>query len=71
MPRAKKTPKKPVTGGRAPHVLVRIPLDMVDRIDAVRDPLVPREPYIRNILEGFLDDVEASRKRAAARKRRR
>lgn len=42
-----------------PPVPIRIMPDMVDRIDAVRDPLIPREPYVRWLVELGLEQVEA------------
>lgn len=49
----KAVPSKP-----RPPVPIRIPPDMVDRIDAVRDELIPREPYVRWLVELGLTQVE-------------
>jgi predicted DNA-binding protein len=35
-------------------VPVRIPAEMVKRIDALKDPLVPREAYVRALLDKAL-----------------
>lgn len=48
--------------------MVRIDLDLIDRIDAVKDEMVPRDPFIRKLLEQRLDQLEA--KQRAARKRK-
>ncbi|MDP9345787.1 MAG: hypothetical protein M3P44_08700 [Actinomycetota bacterium] len=32
-------------------VPVRIPPELVARIDALKDPLVPREPFVRDLIE--------------------
>lgn len=42
-----------------PPLPVRIMPDMVERIDAVRDPMIPREPYVRWLVELGLTQVEA------------
>ncbi len=51
-----KTPK-PKPTGRTPSKPVRIPLDMVERVDAVRG-LVPRETFIRDLLDKALRSLE-------------
>jgi hypothetical protein len=38
-------------------LMVRIPAELVDRIDATRDPLVPRERWIRALLEAAADQA--------------
>jgi hypothetical protein len=45
-------------------VPVRIPPEMVARIDALKDPLVPREPYVRALLDRAL---KAEERKAAKR----
>ncbi len=57
-------------------VPIRIPGELVERIDAVKPPLVPREPYVRKLIEEAIEDLEeqeANRlaRRQAARKRKR
>jgi hypothetical protein len=42
---------------------VRIPPEMVARIDRLRDPLIPREAYIRDLLDKAL----AAREKKAAK----
>jgi hypothetical protein len=39
-------------------VPVRIPPEMVARIDALKGPLVPREPYVRHLLDRALKTEE-------------
>jgi hypothetical protein len=48
-----KPKQKGVNDGRTPSVMVRIPLDLIDRIDRERG-MVPREPYIRDLIEQAL-----------------
>lgn len=43
-------PSKPVP--------VRIPAEMVARIDAVKDPLIPREAFVRALIEKALQPLE-------------
>jgi hypothetical protein len=38
----------------AKSVPVRIPAEMVARIDATKDPLIPREAYVRHLLDKAL-----------------
>jgi len=38
---------------------VRITPDLLDRIDEVRPDLIPREPYVRHLIELGLDLVES------------
>jgi hypothetical protein len=45
-------------------VPVRIPPEMVARIDALKGPLVPRERYVRHLLERAL---KAEERKAAKR----
>lgn len=40
---------------------VRIPAEMVDRIDAVKPDLVPREAFIRFLLDKALEAEEQER----------
>jgi hypothetical protein len=44
------TPQKPVP--------VRIPPEMVARIDALKDPLIPREAFVRALLDKALTAEE-------------
>jgi hypothetical protein len=37
---------------------VRIPVEMGDRIDALKDPLAPREAYVRVLLDKALKAEE-------------
>jgi hypothetical protein len=46
---------------RTPHVPIRIPLDLVARIDALRG-LAPREAYVRHMLA---EALEAEERKAA------
>lgn len=48
-------------------LLVRIDHALVDRVDALRGPLVPREPFIRQLLT---QAVEAEEKAAKKRGKR-
>lgn len=43
---------------RPKAVPVRIPPEMVARIDALKDPLIPREAYVRHLLEKALKAEE-------------
>jgi hypothetical protein len=43
---------------RPKAVPVRIPGEMVARIDALKDPLIPREAYVRYLLEKALKAEE-------------
>ena len=54
MKKRKRVPPKP-----RPPVPIRVPPDLVDRIDATRDPLIPREPYVRWLIEVALEKIEA------------
>lgn len=38
---------------------VRITPELLDRIDALRDPLIPREAYVRHLLTKAIDAEEA------------
>jgi hypothetical protein len=44
-------------------VPIRIPPEMVARIDALKDPLVPREAYVRALLDRALKAEERKAKR--------
>jgi excisionase family DNA binding protein len=44
-------------------VPIRIPVDMVTRIDAVKDPLIPREAFVRHLLEQALQAEERKAKK--------
>jgi hypothetical protein len=48
--------------GRTPNVPVRIPLDLAQRIDALRG-LVPRETYVRALLAEAVERAEQEAKR--------
>jgi predicted DNA-binding protein len=44
-----------------PHtkpIPVRLPPEMLDRIDALRNPLIPREAYVRDLLDKALAALE-------------
>jgi hypothetical protein len=47
---------------------VRIPREMVARIDRLRDPLIPREAFVRRLLDKALaaEERKAERQRARA-----
>jgi hypothetical protein len=47
---------------------VRIPREMVVRIDRLRDPLIPREAFVRRLLDKALaaEERKAERQRARA-----
>jgi hypothetical protein len=42
----------------APMVQVRISAELIDRIDAIRPDLIPREPFIRHVLDIGLQQLE-------------
>jgi hypothetical protein len=44
-------------------VPIRIPPDMVARIDALKDPLIPREAYVRHLLDEALRAEERKTKK--------
>lgn len=48
---------------RRPPLPIRIPAEMVDRIDALRPELVPREAFVRALLEKALEAEERKAKR--------
>ena len=37
---------------------IRITGSMIDRIDALKDPMVPREPWVRKLLDEALTKLE-------------
>jgi hypothetical protein len=37
---------------------IRITPDLIDRIDAIRPDLIPREPFVRHILDLGLQQLE-------------
>ena len=37
------------------YVMVRLNAELVDRIDEIKDPLVPRDPFIRQLLSDGLN----------------
>lgn len=41
-----------------PTRLVRISGDLIDRVDAVRPEMIPREPFIRHLLDEKLKEYE-------------
>jgi hypothetical protein len=47
---------------RTPHVPVRIPLELAERIDVLRG-LAPREAYVRHLLTEAVEAEEAKAKR--------
>jgi hypothetical protein len=51
------TNPKPKPTGRTPSKPIRIPLDMVHRVDVVRG-LIPRETFIRDLLDKALRNLE-------------
>jgi len=55
----KKRRRRPPTKPPTPTIPIRISGDLIDRIDAVRPELIPREPYTRHLVEKALDAVEA------------
>jgi len=48
----------PKSSAQPKPVPVRIPPAMVARIDALKDPLVPREAYVRDLLDKALTAQE-------------
>jgi hypothetical protein len=42
-----------------PTLPIRITGDLIDRVDAIRPELIPREPYIRQLLSERLSQREA------------
>jgi hypothetical protein len=42
-----------------PTVPIRITGPLIDRVDAVRPALIPREPFVRQLLSERLDQLEA------------
>lgn len=53
--RRRRQPEKPPT----PTVPIRITGDLIDRIDAIRPEMIPREPFTRHLLGTALDAVES------------
>jgi hypothetical protein len=51
----KKQPEPEVT--RLP-IPIRITPELIDRIDAIRPDLIPREPFVRHILDLGLQQLE-------------
>ena len=41
---------------------VRVPPDVLNRIDALRDPMIPRERYVRYLLEQAVTAEERKKK---------
>lgn len=39
-------------------VPIRMTADLVERVDARRPALIPREPFIRQMLSDYLDQLE-------------
>lgn len=37
---------------------IRIPLDLIERIDAIKPDMIPREPYVRHLLDLIVTDME-------------
>jgi hypothetical protein len=50
----RKPPAKPPT----PTLPIRITGDLIDRVDALKPDLIPREPYIRQLLADKLTEME-------------
>jgi hypothetical protein len=50
-------PSKPSEVSRLP-IPIRITPDLIDRIDAIRPDLIPREPFVRHILDLGLQQLE-------------
>jgi hypothetical protein len=46
-------------------VPVRLNAELVDRVDAIRPAMLPREPYIRQLLSDYLDILEEQAGEAA------
>lgn len=51
--RRRRKPKPPT-----PTIPIRITGDLIDRVDAHRPALIPREPYIRQLLSERLDQMD-------------
>lgn len=49
------TPSKPEPEPMTP---VRISVSLIERVDAIKPALVPREPFIRQLLSDYLDTLE-------------
>ena len=50
-------PKKQPEVARLP-IPIRISPELIDRIDAIRPDLIPREPFVRHILDLGLQQLE-------------
>jgi metal-responsive CopG/Arc/MetJ family transcriptional regulator len=48
--------------------MVRVDIDLLDRIDDIKDEMVPRDPFIRKLLEQAVEQIE--NRQRAARKRK-
>jgi len=53
---------QPSPQGRTPFKPVRIPLDMIKRVDAVRG-VIPRETFIRDLVDKGLRNIEEQARR--------
>jgi hypothetical protein len=52
--KVKRTKKPP----RPPFLPVRISTEQIDRIDALRPDMIPREPFIRHVLDLGIEVLE-------------
>lgn len=59
--RAESESNKPVPPKGVP---ILIPADMIERIDAVKDPMIPRSRYVRKMLDDQLRILEHSAENA-------
>lgn len=50
--RKRKTPPRPA------FLPVRITTEQIDRIDAIRPDMIPREPFIRHVLDIGIEQLE-------------
>jgi len=50
--------KKPAAPPKPANIPVRIPIDLIDRIDAIKPKMVPREPFVRALLEDIVTEIE-------------
>lgn len=46
---------------------VRIDIDLIERIDDIKDPLIPRDPWIRQVLEQEVERLEALQRKRRKR----
>jgi hypothetical protein len=56
-------PKKPAaTKAKANTIPVRIPVELLERADRLRGPYIPREAFIRDLLDKALKTLEGDRR---------